>query len=238
MPGIYNVVSPHLDDAALSCALFLAANPGSRIITIFAAGPRSVSPLTPWDRAAHYFTDGADVTAVRRSEDVKAANLLQASARHLPYWDRQYRNQRYGYDGADEQDLAPMIADELRDRGQAERGGAWVLPLGLGHPDHRLAAEAGLRCVSAIWAGDGAADVYVYEELPYAIEDPADVAARKRDLLEHGFALEADGDLEFLGDRKLKTAVLRCHASQRRTLRRRARAAVRTPERIWRLTRR
>jgi LmbE family N-acetylglucosaminyl deacetylase len=242
MTRTYNVVSPHLDDAALSSALFLAANPGSCLITVFAAGPASVSPLTTWDRAARYFKDGADVMAVRRGEDAKAAALVRAAALHLPYWDRQYRNEQYGYHGPAEAGLAQAIAADLLAQA-ARQPQPWLLPLGLGHPDHRLVADASLHCVSQMWASQTQAthelvDVYLYEELPYAVEDRAGVADRKQDLARRGFALEEDASLEFLDDRALKKAVLRCHASQWRTLRRRARTAVRTPERIWRLVRR
>jgi LmbE family N-acetylglucosaminyl deacetylase len=241
MPQTYNVVSPHLDDAALSCALFLAAHPGSCLITVFTAGPASVSPLTTWDRAAHYFKDGADVMAVRRGEDAAAAALVRAAALHLPYWDRQYRNEQYGYHGPAEAELAPAIAADLLTQA-VKPPQPWLIPLGLGHPDHRLATDAALRCATHTWTTPAQpvpaprpAAVYVYADLPYAVEDPAGVAERKRHLAERGFALEEDGTLEFGTDRRLKAAVLRCHTSQRRILRRRARTAIRTPEQIWRL---
>jgi LmbE family N-acetylglucosaminyl deacetylase len=232
MSRIYNVVSPHLDDAALSCGLFLAANPGSHITTIFADGPTYVRPLTPWDRASRYFSDGADVMRVRREEDDKAAALVRATSFHMPYWDRQYRNERYGYEGYAEEELLEAVAQDLIRRYKDLAVDAWVIPLGLGHPDHRLAADAGL-----ILAKHDLGQVFLYEELPYAVEDSADVADRKRRLTQCGFALEEGETLEFLNDRPLKKAVIRCHVSQRPQLRWRARKAIRTPERIWRLVR-
>ncbi len=230
MTRIYNVVSPHLDDAALSCSLFLAAHPGSCITTVFAGGPPSVRPLTPWDKAAKYFPEGADVMGVRRGEDISAAALLQASTLHLMYWDGQYRNQRYGSLDLPDEELPSAIAEDLLSRAVQCPADAWVIPLGLGHPDHRIAAEAGL-----IFAARHAGGTYLYEELPYAAEDCSDVADRKRYLAQRGFALEKDATLGFPHDRALKAAVIRCHASQRRSLRRRVRAAVRSPERIWKL---
>ena len=106
-----------------------------------------------------------------------------------------------------------------------------MIPLGLGHADHRLAADAGL-----IVADREAGDVFLYEELPYAVEDASEVAARKRYFAERGFELE-DTTVGIAADRTLKTAVLRCHASQRRALRRRLRVATRTPERVWKIVR-
>jgi LmbE family N-acetylglucosaminyl deacetylase len=225
------VISPHLDDAALSCGLFLAAHPGSHITTIFADGPSSVRPLTPWDRAAG-FADGEDVMRVRRAEDDKAAALMQATTFHLPYWDRQYRNERYGYQGCAEEELIVAVAHDLLQRSRELAVDGWLIPLGLGHPDHRLAADAGL-----ILAEHQPGQVFLYEELPYAVEKPAEVAERKRRLIQRGFELEQDETLEFLHDRSVKKAVFRCHASQRRPLRWRARKAIRAPERVWRLVR-
>jgi LmbE family N-acetylglucosaminyl deacetylase len=229
---IYNVISPHLDDAALSCSLFLAANPHSQITTIFAGGPPSVRPLTPWDRAAGYFVEGGDVIGVRRGEDISAAAVVNASTLHLTYWDRQYRNERYNYRGFTDDELPSVIASDLVSRVDQISADAWVIPLGISHPDHRIAADAGL-----IFAARHSGDIYLYEELPYAVEYHADAADRKRSLAQRGFVLEEDSMLEFLHDGALKAAAIRCHSSQRRSLRRRAKVAARTPERIWRLIR-
>ena len=231
MTRVFNVVSPHLDDAALSCSLLLAANPGSYVTTIFAAGPLSVRPLTRWDRDAKYFPEGADVTGVRRGEDISATALVRATAIHLSYWDRQYRNECYGYQGLADEELPTAIAATLASRRPSAPAAAWVIPLGLGHADHRLAADAGL-----IVADREAGDVFLYEELPYAVEDASEVTARKRYFAERGFELE-DTTVGIAADRTLKTAVLRCHASQRRALRRRLRVATRTPERVWKIVR-
>jgi LmbE family N-acetylglucosaminyl deacetylase len=233
MTRVYNVVSPHLDDAALSCSLLLAANPGSYVTTVFAAGPQSVRPLTRWDREAKYFPEGADVTGVRRGEDISAAALVRATAIHLSYWDRQYRNECYGYQGPADEELPDAIAATLASRRPPPSAAAWVIPLGLGHPDHRLAAEAGL-----ILAGGEPGDVFLYEELPYAVEDVSEVAARKRYFAERGFELEDDVTVGIAADQTLKAAALRCHASQRHALRRRIRVATRTPERVWKIVRR
>jgi LmbE family N-acetylglucosaminyl deacetylase len=227
---VYNVVSPHLDDGALSCALFLAAHPGSSVVTVFAGGPAPACPLTPWDRSARYFREGADVVGVRRGEDISAAALVNATTHHLPYWDRQYRTGPYGYDGLPEKALAAAIARDLVNRASERPAESWLMPLGLGHPDHLLTAEAGL-----IFAAVYPADVWLYEELPYAAEDRAEAERRKKSVIERGFTLAEDAALRIPHDRALKAAVVRCHASQRHALGRRLRTAVRVPERIWRL---
>jgi LmbE family N-acetylglucosaminyl deacetylase len=178
---------------------------------------------------ARYFPEGADVTGVRRGEDISALAMLQAKAVHLPYWDRQYRNDHYRYRGPDEETLREAITAELL---SGEPADYWVIPLGLGHPDHRLAAEVGLML-----AERGTGEFYLYEELPYAVELSSEVASRKRELAERGFALKEDPTLDIADDRGLKSAAIRCHVSQRRLLRRRVWRAKRQPERIWKLLR-
>jgi LmbE family N-acetylglucosaminyl deacetylase len=234
MSQILNVISPHLDDAALSCCLFMAANPGSCLTTIFADGPGSVRPLTPWGQAAGYVSDGADVMGTRREEDSKAAALIGATVRHMPYWGHRYRNDRYGYAGLPDRDLTEAIAEGLLSQGQDLVGDGWVIPLGLGHPDHRLAADAALIAAER-WLQFQR--VYVYEELPYAVEDLAEAAGRKWCLAARGFRLEEDHTLEWQHDCALKKAVFECHASQRDQLRSRARTVMGTPERVWKLVR-
>lgn len=229
MNRVYNVISPHLDDAALSCSLLLAANPGSSVITVFAGGPPSVRPLTTWDRLARYFPDGADVAGVRRGEDISALALLRAKPVHLTYWDRQYRGDHYGYQGPDEEGLREAVTAELLSMGPADY---WVIPLGLGHPDHRLVAEVGLRL-----AEREAGEFYLYEDLPYAAELKSEVVSRKRYLADRGFVLKEDPALDIADDRRLKSAVIRCHASQRRLLRRRVWRTRHQPERVYRLLR-
>jgi hypothetical protein len=234
MSQILNVISPHLDDAALSCCLFTAANPGSRLTTIFADGPGSVRPLTPSDQASGYLSDGADVMGTRREEDAKAAALIGATVRHMPYWGHQYRNDRFGYTGPPDRDLPKVIAEDLMWQGQDLGGDGWVIPMGLGHPDHRLAAEAALIAAER-WLQFQR--VYLYEELPYAAQDLAEVAGRKWSLAERGFRLEEDHTLQWRHDSALKKAVFECHASQRDRLRWHARTAMGTPERVWKLVR-
>ena len=230
---IYTVVSPHLDDAVLSCALLLAANRRSCIATVFAGGPPAVSPLSPWDKAARYFRDGVDGLGVRRGEDVSAAAMVNATAVHLGYWCRQYRNEKYAYHGLPDDDLPASIADELQRRADQLPGEAWLIPLGLGHADHRITTDACL-----ILAERSTHDFYVYEDLPYAAEDAAEAAARRSYIGTRGFQLERDPLLQFASDSSWKAAAIRCHASQLRSLGRRTRRAIRTPERVWRLVRR
>jgi LmbE family N-acetylglucosaminyl deacetylase len=229
----YAVVSPHLDDAVLSCGLFLAANPGSSIVTAFSHGPSTVSPLPAWDADSRYFPDGADVMGVRRGEDISSAAMAHAGTLHLGYWDSQYRISGYGYQGLPAGELPAAIAADLAAQARAQPGLAWVIPLGIHHPDHVVTAEAGL-----IFAGSQDGPVYLYEELPYAPRYPTVVAERKKSLSQRDWALAAEPALGFARDPAWKAAIVGCHASQRQALGRGLPNALRSPERIWRLVRR
>lgn len=224
------VVSPHLDDAVLSCALLLTAHPGSSVTTVFAGGPPVVDPLPPWDRASHRFKNGDDVMGTRRREDSNATELLHATSEHLEYWDSQYRSATYGYSGPGPDTLAGHIADDLSRLARQRPASAWLFPLGLGHGDHRLAAEAGLLFFTR--QSDA---IYVYEELPYALELPVEVQERRSALVGRHMTLLPAPELNMSDDRRRKRAAIHCHTSQRRALRRRARIAVRAEERVWRL---
>jgi len=230
--GCYAVVSPHLDDAVLSCGLFLAANPGSSIVTAFSHGPSRVSPLPAWDAGARYFPDGADVMGVRRGEDISSAAMAHAGVLHLGYWDGQYRTSGYGYRGPPAGELPAAIAADLAGQAGAQPGLAWVIPLGIHHPDHVITAEAGL-----IFTASHDGPVYLYEELPYARRYRAVVAERKRSLGQRGWSLAPEPALGSARDPAWKAAIVGCHVSQRQLLGRGLHTALRSPERIWRLAR-
>src|SRR5262245_53606305 len=77
------IVSPHLDDAVLSCGRFLGAHPGTHVVTVFAGNPPAYpEPLRLWDLQSG-FAPGDDVMEVRRQEDKAALAILDASPVHL-----------------------------------------------------------------------------------------------------------------------------------------------------------
>src|SRR5579862_4211033 len=78
------VISPHLDDAVLSCGALMLAHPGATVATLFAASPDSYSdPLNEHDTDCG-FSPGDDTMAVRRAEDVRALRAVGAQSRWLP----------------------------------------------------------------------------------------------------------------------------------------------------------
>ncbi len=225
-------VSPHLDDLALSCAGYLAERPGSVLVTVFAGGPASVDPLPWWDRECGVVSAGDDVVGIRRAEDLEAATHLAAMVRHLEFWDNQYREARYDY-GGPTTDLAERIAAAL-DSIIAEAGlERWLIPLGILHPDHQLAARAGLALVD----DHPEIDWVLYEELPYATRCLRDRESALSQLAGRGYALEPDPGAALADRQTLKEQVVSCYRSQLTGLGDQVREALVTPERVHRLVR-
>lgn len=226
------VVSPHLDDATLSFARLVGTAERLEIATVFSDGPKRPEELTTWDRLSGCFQPGDDVAAVRRGEDQRACGVLGATAHHLGFWDRQYRNDRFGYEGPADDALERAVTEALRSWAQTAELDALALPLGIGHADHELVREA---CLSA--AGALALPRYAYADLPYAVEDREAAAKalwRFRAVGMRPVPVVTAWPVDTALVRK--AAAMRCHRSQRRSLgyRRMARALLGT-ERLWML---
>jgi LmbE family N-acetylglucosaminyl deacetylase len=226
----FGVISAHLDDAAFSCSLLLVEHPGSRVVTVFTAGPEHVDPLSEWDVACAVFEPGDDVAAARRAEDAEACALVGASPLHLGYWEVLYRTPAYGYTGPVDDDLVAAVSADLVSVMSRERVDAWVVPLGLRHPDHRLTAAA---CWSALAAVD--VDRYLYVDVPYVLKYGDEVAPALDLVRAAGFDLEP-ARLPTSGDLAAKRRALECHRSQLAAMRDGPDRALRCGETYFRLT--
>jgi LmbE family N-acetylglucosaminyl deacetylase len=146
------VVSPHLDDAVLSCGQLLAAHPGSTVVTLFAGIPGPEVPAGEWDRRCG-FDSAAQAVAQRREEDRIALSLLEARAVWLDFLDNAYHRCPAPDEAAAA--LRQVLLDLAPD--------TVLLPMGLFHADHLLAHEACMRAVRAL----PDARCAVYEDVPY-----------------------------------------------------------------------
>jgi LmbE family N-acetylglucosaminyl deacetylase len=168
-------LSPHLDDAVLSCGGRIADEVarGERVlvVTLFTADEPAEPPsrlaadLRRWWRLP-----AGEVMAVRRREDEEALRRLGAGVLHLGLPEAPYRlssagvpfyaelGQLFGAPAADDaRAVGAVLAERLRALPEAGRR---VAPLAVGgHVDHRL--------VRAAAEADGA-PVRLYEEFPYA----------------------------------------------------------------------
>ena len=159
------IVSPHLDDAVLSCwhAMSAASQPVT-VVTLFAGVPNAAAELAPWDRASGATSPGAQMLR-RRREDEAALTACGAHLVHCEFLDDQYR----GWARPRRELIARL--EQL-----AEDAEEMWLPAGIGgHPDHVLAAEAALS------ATVGCRRV-LYADLPYAARGRAEqnLAAKLR----------------------------------------------------------
>ena len=146
------VISPHLDDGVFGCGRWLAAHPGSTVLTVFAGAPDAAHALTDWD-ARSGFASGAEAVRLRREEDRRALEMLGATPCWLDFADSQY-GRSPSVDA-----LAEALGRELR----ARRPAVVLYPLGLFHSDHLLVHDA---CRMALQAAGGV-DSAAYEDALY-----------------------------------------------------------------------
>lgn len=189
------VVSPHLDDAVLSCGQLLAARPGAAVLTVFAGLPRGRKLLTPYDEGCGFVTSQEAVLA-RRSEDSAACGALGAQVRHIDQLDGQYR--------PDERPFEASRRFLNRLRPYLQQAEEVYAPLGLRHPDHLVVTDLALALAPL--------QLWLYEELPYRVLHPEAVPARLGQLAAAGVGLSLD-KVE-AGDATVKAQAVRCYRSQ------------------------
>jgi LmbE family N-acetylglucosaminyl deacetylase len=181
---IYTYLSPHLDDAVLSCGgqihHYTAASDTVLVITLFAGEARSGDALSPFALVQHdYWGNPPRPIALRRAEDQAALALLGADLVHLDHLDAVYRagpDGQWLYPGeegifgpvhADDptalhgaQDLVEQLVERVP---SGPRGQLIVAPLGLGgHVDHQIVHRAALQ----LW--EMGYSVAFFEDYPYA----------------------------------------------------------------------
>jgi LmbE family N-acetylglucosaminyl deacetylase len=148
MPPIA-ILSPHFDDAVLSCWRLLTSPQDVTVVNVFAGVPPPGGPAGWWDGRL-----GPPEAAIetRMGEDRRALALAGRSAHNLHFLDEQYRN---GDQPADV--LLGALAAAI------PTGAIVYAPASLGHiPDHDAvrAAAVGLHA--------NGAQVVLYADLPHA----------------------------------------------------------------------
>jgi LmbE family N-acetylglucosaminyl deacetylase len=175
-------LSPHLDDAALSCGGSIAAQTraGGRVLIVTITAGDPPAQVSEYAASLHQRWELiANATAARRAEDLAACAILGADALHWDLPDCIYRLDRHGVpfyvsDADIFGDVAPaemgLVADLAARMADLPPAAQVVAPLCVGHHvDHwltRLAAEQAF----------GPAALEYYEDYPYA-QQPGAVAA-------------------------------------------------------------
>ncbi len=147
------VVSPHLDDAALSASASIGQHDAT-VLTVFSALPPPDLPVTSWDQLTGA-TSSQRRQRERIAEDEAAMAALGATGIHLGEREIQYR------DG--DPDLA--TAAGLMAQAFSAADAVWLPAAIGGNPDHVLARDAALRAARAA----GRTDVVLYADFPYVI---------------------------------------------------------------------
>ncbi len=234
MGYVHIYLSPHLDDAILSCGGRILQQTGAgecvRVVTIFADAPAPDAPLSPFAQELHTRW-GHLVGAVlkRREEDLAALTLLGAKAIHWPYADCIYRQTPNGhFPYASEQalwgqvhpaesglvaELSARLATYLSSWSDADTlTPILYVPLAIGHHvDHQIVRRV---------ASDAPAltshryRTVHYEDYPYA-QDPEAVQAALALEIEPR-ETEWQSELVFLTEQTLeaKIAAIACYQSQ------------------------
>jgi LmbE family N-acetylglucosaminyl deacetylase len=149
------VLSPHLDDAVLSCWSVLASSDDVRVVNVFAGIPPS-GFVSRWDAACGVL-ESADQIPARIAEDAEVLAELGCRPANLPFLEIQYGARR--------------LSMQLLDRAIAAvvpRASVVYAPAALaeGHVDHRL-----VRSYARTLARAGL-PVRLYGDLPYGIRTP------------------------------------------------------------------
>lgn len=145
------VVSPHFDDAVLSCWHLLDSDADVRVLNVFTAVPPNGSTAW-WDRLTGA-TESSERVRARVAEDREALALAGRSAEGLGLLDDQYRT-----------DPLPLGSIVERMRAAAPEGAMLAVPAALaGHTDHELVRDAGLTL------REEGAGLLIYADLPHAI---------------------------------------------------------------------
>lgn len=146
------VLSPHFDDAVLSCWHVLEGPGAVDVVDVCTASPAVGTPAPWWDRATGS-ADPVQRMAERRAEDVRALARAGRAAIHLGLLDDQY-----GGSGLTARDLADRLDAVLAP------GTVVHAPAGLGaHPDHVLVRDAALEL------GRRGRPLVLYADIPHAI---------------------------------------------------------------------
>jgi LmbE family N-acetylglucosaminyl deacetylase len=219
------ILSPHLDDAALSCGGLLHAL-RDKVSTLVVSISCGTIRVVAADGSCKVSTRKGHVSArARRREDIAAMHSVDTDFVHLSFPDVIYRRSpltgRLIYRSARETWVAPRIDDMghieelylvLR-RLCLDLGRILLLsPMGIGHHvDHQIAAQVALRMA----ATNAGAELLFYEDFPYVADprigrgdpdDPHQALERLGRAPVQRFAVPVDADA--------KMALLRHYASQ------------------------
>lgn len=189
------VLSPHLDDAALSCggriAALATAGEAVLVVNICSGSPAPGTTFSPFAAANHarWGLPAAEAVARRLAEDERALEILGADSLQLDLLDAIYRMPTAYVDDATL--FGEVVADDplpaalgacLADLVARFPDALFYAPLGVGrHVDHQAAYAAAVTLADAAIRAVTTTSVAFYEDFPY-VAAPSALAARLDEL--------------------------------------------------------
>ena len=183
------ILSPHYDDAALSCGGMIAQRTAAGdqvVVTTVFGGRADPAKLSPFAQSIHARPGAADdLIAQRLAEEYQALAILHAKARPGDYLDCIYRQEEPGgrwlydreeaifgpidpADAALVEELAAVFAALAPHPDQC----TIYAPLAVGcHVDHQVVRQAAMQLLEASY------EVLFYEDYPYVVRDRAGLPA-------------------------------------------------------------
>lgn len=147
------VLSPHLDDAVLSCWHLLESDAELTVVNVFTASPPPGTTAPWWDELTGAI-DPIERMRERRDEDRRALALVGRPAIALDLLDAQYRREEL-----------PVVAVVERLRALVGPSALVYAPAAMmRHPDHELVRDAALEIARS------GSPLALYADLPHAIE--------------------------------------------------------------------
>jgi LmbE family N-acetylglucosaminyl deacetylase len=181
-------LSPHLDDAVLSCGGLievLGARADVTVCTFFCHAPwfGGYSAVAKWLHQVSGGVSARRLASIRREEDRIACRGLNAHHRHLQWQDAVYRKSREGeflYDhciqrswALEDETLISQLASEIQSF--MNEPSVLLVPLGIGgHVDHLVVRAAAER--------SRVKSIVYYADVPYSCLDPQDLQQKVQDL--------------------------------------------------------
>jgi LmbE family N-acetylglucosaminyl deacetylase len=200
------IVSPHPDDAALSCGGRMLSGTGVLVINALSRAA--------WWRFSRAAGDLEKIQACRAEEEQLVSRLSGAEIRGLDLPEALLRGHSLegvfsASPGEQDREASEAIGRAVTDLAGRHSLAHWFLPLAVGnHIDHRIARDAALAALQS--AGVRPTHLHFYEDLPYAAKlgPAADFSAQVPGLKLNEQTLEIDDVLDW------KIELLRAYWSQ------------------------
>ncbi len=146
-------LSPHPDDAILSCGGRIISEPGSKTVVNIFSGV--YEGQTDWDKLCGL--TGRPMKA-RMEEDKKILQEVNVVSIYLDFYDRAFYDHLSQKEPEERSEKVKRKLSEVINKLSPKRV---FCPYGIDHPDHKLTAKIGEKVLK---------DPIYYEDLPYSID--------------------------------------------------------------------